>query len=133
MVEKKKKLTVIDKLNFVFTKEPLTREQFGRDGYVLLRFLSMKAEYTDTINKIQKYQGLLGHRLLILLQHLFAESDRAPFLEYVKSSEKSYVGLSERSINKLKELFSVDKHRLEEYLPNLWCTDDEIDAIWGMQ
>ena len=133
MEQKKKKLTIIDKLNCVFTKQRLTKEELSRDGYMLLRFLSMKPEYTDTMNKIQKYQGVLGHRLFVLLQHLFSEKDRAPFLEYVKGKEKEYESLSEKSLLILKNLFKVSKSRLEEYIPNLWCTDEEIKEIWGLQ
>jgi hypothetical protein len=131
--EKKKKLTIVDKLNAVFTKQALTKDELSRDGYMLLRFLSMKPEYTDTMNKIQKYQGVLGHRLFILLQHIFAEKDRAPFLEYAKGKEKEYKSLSEKSCLILRNLFHVSKQRLEEYIPNLWVTDDEIKQIWGIQ
>jgi hypothetical protein len=126
-----KKLSVFDKLNCVFNKEPLTKEEFGRDGYMLLRFLSMKPEYAQAINKIQKYQGVLGHRLLILMQHLFSESDKAPFLDMVKKEGGDYKVLSKESLDLLRELFKVDKKRLSEYLGNLYCTNDDLVEVFG--
>jgi hypothetical protein len=40
------KKSIFEKLNAVFNKEELSKEDFGRDGFMLLRFLSMKEEYT---------------------------------------------------------------------------------------
>lgn len=125
-------MAVLETLQKVFTKEEVSKEAFKRDGYMLLRFLSMKLEYLKSINRVQKYQGVLGHRLMSLLQHLFGEADKAPFLDYVKKEEKPYQILNKNSVNVLKRLFLVSEKRLEEYLPNLWVSDDEIKETWGV-
>ena len=69
---------------------------------------------------------------MTLLQHMFGEADRAPFLEYIKKEEKPYSVLGKNSINILKKLFLVSEKRLEEYMPNLWVSDDEIKETWGL-
>lgn len=128
---KPRKLSLFEKLDRIFTKEPLSAEDFGRDGFMLLRFLSMKQEYTMTMNRVQRYQGVLGHRLAPLMQELFAEADKAPFLDFIKKEAKDYRALSEESFNRLKKLFGVGKKRMQEYLPCIWATDEDVKAVWG--
>lgn len=98
----------------------------------MLRALSMKPEYLDAVNTIQKYQGVLGWRVAILLQHMFSEGERAPFLDYVKR-EDAYDRFSSRATEILCRVFGVSRRRLDEYLPNLWVTEEEINEIWGLQ
>ncbi len=122
---------LFEKVGKVFTKEPVSKEEFGQDGYILLRLLSMKAEYTEAINQIQKYQGMLGHRLMPLLQAMFAKADKAPFLDYVKKGEQLKM-FSPKVTDILKKLFNVSKSRLDEYVPNLWVTEEEVKETWGL-
>jgi hypothetical protein len=129
---KPKRLSIFEKLNCVFTKDKLTEYEFGRDGYMLLRYLSMDRQFIGVVNDIQKYQGVLKYRLLILLQHIFGEANKAPFLKYIKGEKGLFERFNKKSIKILKELFLVDNKRLTEYMSNLWCTDEEIAEIWGL-
>jgi hypothetical protein len=129
---KPSRLSIFEKLNCVFTKEQLSEKAFGRDGYMLLRYLSMDEQFTEVVNNIQKYQGVLKHRLLILLQHIFGEAHKAPFLKYIKGEKGLYERFNKKSLRILKDLFLVDNKRLTEYMSNLWVTDEEIAEIWGL-
>lgn len=126
------KKTIFDKLNAVFNKEELSKEDFGRDGFMLLRFLSMEEKYAVSINNVQRFQGPLGHRLIILLQHMFADAEKAPFLSYIKKEASIGNALSPTSQECLCKLFNVSKKRLKEYLPNLWVSDDQVKEVWGI-
>jgi hypothetical protein len=130
--EKKERPALFDKIDSVFTKKRLTKEAVGSDGFMILRALSMRPEYVEQINAIQKYQGVLGWRIATLLQHMFSEADRAPFLDYAKRPDQ-YARFSPRATGILCKLFGVSKRRLEEYLPNLWVTEEELNEIYGLQ
>lgn len=125
------KIELFDKVDRVFSKEPLTKEVIGNDAFKILRALSMKPEYTESINAVQKYAGVLGWRIGRLLQEMFTEADRSPFLDWTKKEEK-YERFSDRASAKLRELFLVGRARFEEYIQNLWVTEEEISALWGM-
>ena len=125
-------MDIFQKLEKIFTKESISKEDFAKDGFRLLRMLSMKPEYTVSINRVQKYLGVLGYRITILLQYMFDSADKVPFLEFVKKDEK-YKRYNEKSVEVLKKLFVISAKRLEEYSSNLWVTDEEIAEIWGLK
>jgi hypothetical protein len=129
---KPKRLSILEKLNCVFTKQLLTQQEFGHDGYMILRFLSMNRQFIEVVNNIQKYQGVLKYRLMILLHHVFGEASRAPYEKYIKGEKSLYERFNKKSVRILKDLFLIGDGRLTEYMPNLWCTDDEIAEIWGL-
>ena len=124
-------LTLFDKINAVFSKRQLSKAEFGRDGFMIIRFLSMHPDYAAAMNNIQKYQAILGHRIMVLLQEMFGTAEAAPFLNYAKK-EDEYKRFSDRAHKILSNLFGVSRLRLEEYMANLYVTEDEINEIWGL-
>jgi hypothetical protein len=99
---------------------------------MMLRALSMREEYVGQVNAVQRYQGVLGWRVAVLLQYMFSDGDKAPFLDYAKRGE-AYERFTPRAAGVLCKLFGVSRRRLEEYLPNLWVTEEELDEIYGLQ
>lgn len=124
--------SIFDKLEKIFTKGQISKEEWGAEGFMMLRALSMRQEYLESINRIQKYQGVLGFRLAVLLQNMFTDAVKTPFLDYVKRAEE-YDRFSKKASEKLRGLFLVSDKRLAEYLPNLWVTEEEVREIWGLE
>lgn len=126
------KLSIYDKIAALFQHKLLTKEEWGKDGFMILRFLSMKEEYLETVNIIQKHTAL-GYRIQPLLHALVDRADGAPFLEYIKKEGKEEYHLSEETIKILQKEFAVSKKRMREYLPNIWATDEEIKEAYGVE
>ena len=127
------KLSVFDKINAIFQHRLLSKEEFGRDGYRILQIMSMNPKYTQAMNSIQRYVGVLGFRIQYLLHEICQQADAAPFMAMIKKEGgTTKTPLSEPVQKILCQEYKVSKKRLKEYLPNIWITDEDIKEAYGI-
>lgn len=82
--------------------------------YMVNRFLSMNAEYTELVNTLQKYTiGVLNNREVYKLYFDILPKDRT-FSKYIKGvSEEKY---NTELVNLIKKSYLYSKAEAEEYL-----------------
>ncbi len=80
-------------------------------NYMINRFLSMKMEWTDFVNEIQKLK-LDSHMLYVVYSNVLPKSKQ--FLRYIKG--KNQTNYNKQVIKKVSEYFEISQSESEDYL-----------------
>ena len=80
-------------------------------NYMINRFLSMKMEWTDFVNEIQKLK-LDSNQLYVVYSNTLPKGKQ--FLKYIK--KKKQTNYSKQVIQKLSEYFQISQIESEDYL-----------------
>ncbi len=107
-------------------------------NYMVHRFLSMKEEWIQVVNEIQKYWEIQPKNLYQFYIDIIPRG--RTFLRYVKSKKKSKV--EKWAMEHLKDYFQTSSREIEEYLEILTrqqvetiimkygITDKELKQVW---
>jgi|TARA_B100000029_G_scaffold356183_1_gene349012 hypothetical protein len=96
-------------------------------NYMINRFLSMKMEWTDFVNEIQKLK-LDSHMLYVVYSNVLPKSKQ--FLRYIKG--KNQTNYNKQVIKKVSEYFEISQSESEDYL-NLLSKEQikELVSLYG--
>ena len=92
-------------------------------NYMIHRFLSMKSEWLQVVNEIQKYWEIKTKNLYQFYTHVLPRG--RTFLRYVKSKKKSKV--EKWAMEHLVDYFQCSTREVEEYLELL--TKEQVTSI----
>ena len=131
----KNKKTLFNEIDDITWKKTLITEYYEEDEksisvYMINRYLSMRMEFTDLVNSLQKYTiGLLSPRETYKLYHDVLPASKG-FAKYVKGSKEDKYNA--KLITQIAEHYTVSKNEAIEYLDLLdqtKCTT--ILALYG--
>ena len=80
-------------------------------NYMINRFLSMKMEWTDFVNEIQKLK-LAPHQLYLVYSNVLPKGKQ--YLKYIKKKKQTIYNT--QVIQKVSEYFEISKSESEDYL-----------------
>ena len=105
-------LNQITKVQNQFYWDNLTEsDKKSWSNYMINRFLSMKMEWTDFVNEIQKLK-LDSHMLYVVYSNVLPKSKQ--FLRYIKG--KKQTNYNKQVIQKVSEYFEISQLESEDYL-----------------
>ena len=96
-------------------------------NYMINRFLSMKMEWTDFVNEIQKLK-LAPHQLYLVYSNVLPKGKQ--YLKYIKKKKQTIYNT--QVIQKVSEYFEISKSESEDYL-NLLSKEQirELVSLYG--
>ena len=96
-------------------------------NYMINRFLSMKMEWTDFVNEIQKLK-LAPHQLYFVYSNVLPKGKQ--YLKYIKKKKQTIYNT--QVIQKVSEYFEISKSESEDYL-NLLSKEQirELVLLYG--
>ena len=96
-------------------------------NYMINRFLSMKMEWTDFVNEIQKLK-LAPHQLYLVYSNVLPKGKQ--YLKYIKKKKQTIYNT--QVIQKVSEYFEISKSESEDYL-NLLSKEQirELVLLYG--
>ena len=96
-------------------------------NYMINRFLSMKMEWTDFVNEIQKLK-LAPHQLYLVYSNVLPKGKQ--YLKYIKKKKQTIYNT--QVIQKISEYFEISQSESEDYL-NLLSKEQirELVSLYG--
>lgn len=102
----------------------------GWNNWMINRFLSMKEEYVELVNIVQKHTWRISGKDLYNLYKEIIPKEYV-FLKYIKS-KKSKVEYNKDEIDVIKEYFEISEKEAKEYIDMLDQEYiDKIKSIYG--
>lgn len=105
-------------------------EQKTFNTFIINRFLSMRSEWTDMVNELQRYTmgiPLKNGDVYKLYCDIFPKESRPAFIRYIKGKkEKKY---DEFLLDTLKDYFEVGKSEISDYLDILYLSKEGKEVI----
>jgi hypothetical protein len=103
------------------------REKKQWSNYMINRFLSMKMEWTDFVNEIQKLK-LDSYQLYVVYSSILPKGKQ--YLKYIKRKKGTIY--SKQVIQKISEYFQISQSESEDYL-NLLAKEQirELISLYG--
>ena len=129
-----KNKTLFDHINHITSKQTKgywdtlnETEKKQWSNYMINRFLSMKMEWTDFVNEIQKLK-LAPRQLYLVYSNVLPKGKQ--YLKYIKKKKQTIYNT--QVIQKVSEYFEISKSESEDYL-NLLSKEQirELVSLYG--
>ena len=129
-----KNKTLFDHINHITSKQTKgywdslnETEKKQWSNYMINRFLSMKMEWTDFVNEIQKLK-LDSYQLYVVYSSILPKGKQ--YLKYIKKKKQTIYNT--QVIQKVSEYFEISKSESEDYL-NMLSKEQirELVSLYG--